>query len=438
MRLDDPSRVPRRQEFESHRAKQKRISWPVFLFLLGLVWPCVIFFGPLRMSLYRVVLLVMIIPCLGRFATGRAGRIRAADVALLLFSFWRILSLSVVNGVESSAQTSGIEFLETVGPYLLARCFIRDADDFYDMVLLMFRLVVVLLPFAIFEFVSAQNISRELFATICTTFPGETEQRLGLTRVRAVFDHPILFGVFTGSILALAHLVLGYKKSFLRRILMSGAVGATATLSLSAGPLIALIVQGFLLSWNSLLRAIKIRWKILIGLLVAVVLSIQIVANRSLPAIVSSYLTFDDQSYWFRVVIWDYGSASALNHPFFGVGLNDWERPKWMLGSIDNLWLFLAVRYGLPASFLMLLALLSIFLAVGFKKGLDDKITAYRTAFLITMTAFFLVSWTVDFWDAAYVLFLFLMGSGIWILDVETKERAALHLPPQPARYRAT
>ena len=83
--------------------------------------------------------------------------------------------------------------------------------------------------------------------------------------------------------------------------------------------------------------------------------------------------------------------------------------------------------YGLPAPFLLLLAFLSIFLAVGFKKGLDDKITAYRTAFLIAMTAFFLVGWTVHFWDAAYVLFLFLMGSGVWILDVETtRER------PQP------
>jgi hypothetical protein len=64
---------------------------------------------------------------------------------------------------------------------------------------------------------------------------------------------------------------------------------------------------------------------------------------------------------------------------------------------------------------------LSIFLAVGFKKGLDNKVTTYRTAFLITMTAFFLVGWTVLFWDAAYVLFLFLMGSGVWILDVEAK-----------------
>ena len=63
----------------------------------------------------------------------------------------------------------------------------------------------------------------------------------------------------------------------------------------------------------------------------------------------------------------------------------------------------------------------SIFLAVSFKKGLDDRLIAYRTAFLIAMTAFFLVAWTVHFWDAAYVLFLFLMGSGVWMLDVKTE-----------------
>jgi hypothetical protein len=412
----------RQQGIESHRAKRKKASWPVFLFLLGLVWPCVIVVGPLRMSLYRIVLLAMLLPCLAMFISGRGGRIRLADITLLLFSFWCVLSLSVVNGIGPSAQTSGIVFLESVGPYLLARCFIRDADDFYNMIQLLFTLVLVLLPFAIVESVTGHNISRELFAMICPTVSGESPPRLGLTRVQSVFDHPILFGVCTGSIFALVHLVLGYKKSFVRRNLMTGAVATTVVLSLSAGPLIALIAQGLLLLWNSLLQDIKARWKILVGLVVVIALSIEIVANRSLPAIVSSYLSFDDGSYWYRMMIWDVGSASVQKYPLFGSGLNDWERPNWMIATIDNFWLFLAIRYGLPASILLLLALFSVFLAVGFKKDLDDKITAYRTGFLIAMTAFFLVGWTVAFWDAAYVLFLFLMGSGLWMLDVKTSE----------------
>ena len=129
--------------------------------------------------------------------------------------------------------------------------------------------------------------------------------RLGLTRVQSVFDHPILFGVCTGSIFALVHLVLGYQKSFFQRTLRTGIVGATSILSLSAGPLIAIVAQGLLLSWNWLLRAIKIRWKILIGLLVLIVLAIELVANRSFAEIVSSYFAIRS-----RVVLVSHGDMA--------------------------------------------------------------------------------------------------------------------------------
>lgn len=425
------------EQLDSHQAERKRLSCAILLFFLSLLWPCQIFVGSLRLSPYRIVLLVMILPCLCKFAAGRVG-IRISDAAVLLFSFWRVLSLIIVNGIESSSQTLGIEWLETIGPYFLARCFIRDADDFYNMVQLMFRLVLVLLPFAIIELVSGHNILRELFAMICPTPSFSPEQRSGLTRVQSVFDHSILFGVFAASALAPVYLVLGHKTSFLRRNLMTAAVAVTASTSLSAGPLMAIVAQGLLLSWNSLLESVKARWKILIGLLTVIVALIELVANRSLPAIVSGYLTFDPASYYFRLLIWDYGSAVALNHPVFGIGLTDWERPNWMGPSIDNFWLVLAMRSGLPAPVLLHLAILSTFLSLGSKKGLDEKITAYRTAFLIAMTGIYLVGWTVHFWDTAYVAFLFLMGSGAWVLDVdaETKERAGLpRLPARSVRY---
>src|SRR5262249_39392715 len=336
--------VSRQPKIESRRTKRKKICWPVFLFLLALVVPWVIFIGPLRMSAYRIVLLMMVLPCLGMWMAGKAGRIRTADIALLLFWFWCTLSLIVIHGMELSVQPLGILFIETLGPYLLARCYIRDADDFYNIIQLLFRIVVFLLPFAIFEFVSGRNISRELPAMILPTFSDSMPARLGLTRVQSVFDHPILFGVCTGGIFGLVHFVLGYQKSFFQRTLRGGLIGATSILSFSSGPMFALFVQAFILSWNSLLRAIKARWKILIGLVVLINLLFEIFANRSLPTIVSSYLALDESTYYFRLSIWAYGSASVSNHPLFGIGLNKWERPEWMGESIDNFWLCYAVR----------------------------------------------------------------------------------------------
>jgi hypothetical protein len=418
--------VSRQRKIESGRVKRKKIPWPVFLFLSALVVPWPIFIGPLRMSLYRIVLLVMVLPCLAMWTSGKAGRIRTADIALLLFWFWSALSFIVIDGMTLSVQPIGIGFIETIGAYLLARCYIRDADDFYNMVQLLFRIVVFLLPFAVLECVTGQNILRDLFVTTLSP-PSDLSGtvRLGLSRVSSVFDHPILFGLSTGSVFALGYLVLGYQKSFFQRSVRTGIVGATAILSLSAGPLIAIVTQGFLLSWNSLLRGIKFRWIILIGVFVLLVLAIELAAKRSTLEIVVSYFLFDPVSYWFRVQIWDLGSASVLNHPVFGVGMNQWQRPEWMPPSIDNFWLIIAVQHGLPAAFLLLVALFSLFLVVGFKKGLDDKLIEYRAGFLITLSAYFLVGWTVAFWDATYVLFLFQMGSGVWMLDVETRKRAS-------------
>ena len=196
-------------------------------------------------------------------------------------------------------------------------------------------------------------------------------------------------------------------------------------LSVSSGPLTALAVQAMLLCWNGLLRTITSRWKLLIGLATSLTLAVELVANRSAMDIFVSFFLFDDGSYFYRKMIWEYGVAAALNNPLFGTDLNTWERPEWMGASIDNFWLFHAVRYGLPAAFLMPLALLSVFLAVSFKKGLDDKLDEYRTAFLITMTSFFVVAWSVHFWDTAYVLFIFLMGSGVWLLDAKPTAGAA-------------
>jgi hypothetical protein len=405
--------------------ERKGIGWPVFLFLIALIVPWVIAIGPMRLSVYRIILLVMVLPCLVMWATGKAGRIRGADVVVLLFWFWLALSLIVVDGFEVAIKPVGFEFVETVGAYFLARCYVRDADDFYSVVQILFRIVVFLMPFAMIELVTGHNLLREFFGAILPTNFNPSEQRSGLTRVQSVFDHPILFGLCSGSILALTNLVLGYQNSLFKRSFRTLIVAGTALMSLSAGPMGAIATQGFLLSWNGLLRRVRTRWKILIVIFVCLILLIEMFAQRSALTILVSFIVLDPASYWYRTLIWTYGTETVLNHPLFGVGMNDWERPSWMpTNSIDSFWLLLAVRGGLPAAFLMMLAFLWIYLAVSLKKGLEGKLAEYRTGFLISITGLFLIAWTVALWDNAYVLFLFMLGSGVWMLDVESEETA--------------
>jgi hypothetical protein len=368
--------------------------------------------------------------------SGRAGRIRLPDIALVLFCTWCTLSFVLVNGLEPSIQSIGILWIETLGPYLLARCYIRNAAAFTSAIHVLYCIVLVLSPFAIVEVITGQNILLDLFSVLWTSVPSATDIRGGLKRGQSVFDHPILFGVFTGSILALVHSVLGYDAGVGQKVSKTGVVGLTAGLSLSAGPIIAVATQCALLVWNWLFRRVRYRWWLLIGLTIFAFLSIEVAANRSALGVVTSYVVFDPESYWFRRVIWTYGVESVQTYPVWGVGNHEWPRPSWMPGSIDNFYLFLAVRHGLPAAFLMMSALFFVVMPLSLKGGLSDRLEAYRTGFLVSIVAFFLVGWTVAFWASAYVLFFFLLGSGTWMLGDKVGVRIQIVRLDQPRARR--
>jgi hypothetical protein len=395
-----------------------KLPWPVVVFLVAWVIPWDVQFGPLTMSPYRAVLIVMVLPCLWMCFSGTAGRVRIAYIALLLYCLWGALSLTVLHGVGAAAETGGILFVETMGAYLIARCYIRDADDFRNVVRLLFWIVMFFLPFAILEVVTGRNVLGELFAAILPTHHfSDKEPRWGIRRVQTVFEHPILFGVACGSILSLVHMVLGYAEAPVARWRRSLAVGLTAALSMSSGPWSALAVQAILMGWNWGLSRIQSRWKILLGAIGLVLLVIDIFAKRPLINILFSAFAFDVESAFFRILIWELGTLSVANHPWWGVGLGEWDRPFWMPPSIDMFWLYHAIIYGLPAGILMMLTFFAVVIPVSLMKNLDDKLYQYRAGFLISMAALFLMGWMVHFWTATYELYLFLLGSGVWLLD---------------------
>ena len=113
-------RAPRRQACSAERSGKKKLPWPVCLFLISLAIPWVVTVGPVSLSIPRVILLAMVLPCLAKWIGGAAGRIRAADIALLLFCLWSALGLVVVQGPTFAVEPAGILFIETMGAYLLA------------------------------------------------------------------------------------------------------------------------------------------------------------------------------------------------------------------------------------------------------------------------------------------------------------------------------
>jgi hypothetical protein len=350
---------------------------------------------------------------------GRLNGILLPDLALFFYCIWAGIALFAAHGF-AAIQSVGIFFIETMGAYLLARRFIRDAAGFSGMVFVMTMIVLVLSPFAIYEWITGSKPILWALSTIFPTVEATMMTRSGFWRVQGPFTHSIEFGLFCTSILAMTHLAWGHNRSVASRWLLTASVAGTALLSMSSAPLTCLIFQVMLMGYNWLLWDYRSRWKILWSIAVLGFLIVQFGSNLGAVKFFISHFTFDPQTGWYRLAIWDFGTASVLDHPLLGIGLADWERPRWMpSGSVDNFWLLTAMRYGIPSVVLLSGSCIWMTLAIARAKSADRTIEICRLAYLICMMTFLFVGVTVHFAHAIYAWFMFALGSGAWLLDTK-------------------
>lgn len=396
------------------RLERRAPLWPVKLFLVAIPMPFLISLGPLLLTADRVILILFLLPCFFAWVGGRAGRRILPDFAVFGVCFWMAYSTLAIDGAERAVEPSGIFLVETLGPYLIARRYVRDAESFYRVVRFLVKIVFFLFPFAVYETLTSRNLLLELANRVWISGSDVSKDpRWGLDRVSLTFDHPILFGVFCGAILSLAYYVYGYQASRLKKIGATSLVGLMSFLSLSSGPATALAAQLALIMWDNLMAGFEKRWIVLVSGIAALWTALSIAANRSVPELFIAFFAFNGSTAYNRLRIWEYGSQSVMNYPLFGIGLyTDWERPYWMTSSMDMFWLQGAVKHGLPFGLLLHMAFFSMFLAVTLSKGLNQQGKAYRTGFLISLVGIYLAGWTVHYWKSIYIFAMFLLGCG--------------------------
>ena len=415
-------------------AKGRRIFGvpvPVVLFLVAMMLPTAasVHLGGLRLSAYRMVLIVMILPMLIQLLSGRAGRIHIFDVLVFAHCAWVVLALMKWGGIAQGIESGGIYAVEFAGAYLLARVYIRSYDDFTAVARLYVMLVLGTLIFTIPEALTGVHV---LHDTISGALGGAMapyiDPRMGLERAFGPFDHPILYGVFSAAAFSLAYFVIAERRlmNFGGMAQVAGVALATF-LSASGGPYVVFIMQGFVAAWERVLGRVQGRWAALFSLFALLYIAIDLFSERTPFHVFVNNFSFSRQSAYNRILIFEFGSAEVARHPVFGIGLGDWERPAWMSDSMDNFWLVTAVRYGLPALFLLVALLLGLVWAVGQKKGLPPEWRRARHAWAFTLFGITVAAATVHLWNALFVLFLFLIGAGAWLLDAR---------PPRPGANR--
>jgi hypothetical protein len=213
-------------------------------------------------------------------------------------------------------------------------------------------------------------------------------------------------------------------------------VGIATFMSASGGPYVVLMMQAFVAAWQRLLGRVKGRWAALFTLFALTYLGIDLFSSKTPFHVFVNHFTFSTQSAYNRILIFEFGTAEVARHPFFGIGLGDWERPAWMSDSMDNFWLVVAVRYGLPALAFLLALLLGLVWCAGRRKGLPEDWRRARHAWAFTLFGITVAAATVHLWNALFVLFVFLIGSGAWLVDARPGRapQASRTLQPPSAR----
>lgn len=409
---DRPSKAP--------ATANSKLPLPAVLFVVGLVIPLFIYIGPLRLSVYRIVLLIFLFPAIIALFSGKAGKIRTPDIAIILICFWSSISYFVVHGVEPMIERVGILWVETWGSYLIARVYIRTPEAFLKMCRLLFLIALLLLPSTLIELQTGQNVVLEFFDKFGDSYTDKPkEPRFGFDRVQGPFSHPIHFGVFFGALIGLVFYVIGYQTSWIGRGMRTILITFIGSTALSSGPLAAITAQIFFISWDRILSSLKSRWKLLLILTVIAYIAIDIYSNRSPFEVFITYFAMNGGTAYNRIIIWVWGTKSIWENPIFGIGTSgDWERPFFVnSSSVDMFWIVPGMANGIPAWVLWFVLFFSIFIPVARRKIQSDRVHNYRMGYICSMLGLFAVGWTVHFWDSIYALLVFLIASGVWILN---------------------
>jgi len=402
------------------------------LLLVSMMIPVGFNLGPLALDALRLVQILIVVPLFTQLLSGKVGKINFVDLGLFAFVTWSALSI-FVNNPDLALQFAGISSVEAVSSYLVGRVCIRNRESFIALCKWVGFLVAITLPLAMLESQTGKPIILDTIRSLGfrSHYDVYHPPRAGLWRSQVVFIHPIHYGLFASTAMPLVFVGLVRVIPTIRRLALSLVIVTCAFLSLSSGAILALVMQVILIGWAFIFRKLTRRWILLILICILSYILVDLLSNRTPFRVFMSYATFSSHNAYWRSIIFDWGVMNVLGsvenevvgHPIFGRGLNDWSRPSFMFsGSMDNFWLLIAVRSGIPAFIFLTSAYLFLIVRVGLKDFESDYLLLdLRRAWVFLFVGLSFTLATVHIWSAVYSHTMLLLGAGVWFLSAEPR-----------------
>jgi len=373
------------------------------------------YFGALRMTICRILLLLIAPAILFRFARLTAGgnyRFVWSDVLVPVTGLWMFVGPTAFEGFDRALVFSGVLAVEFCIPYMATRVFLTERGQAVALVRILCIAIATIGLLAIFDELSRRFVFREFVGSLTgyhKRFDYSILMRGFLFRASSTLEHPIALGNVCLYGLLMATTMRGALRQF---ILAGSALGLT--LSVSSAPISGAVIGFGSLLYNKLMRNFRFRWGLLLASGGGVILLI-FSAHPNPWGFIFQYLVFDVQNAYYRLMQWQFLGPLVMNSPILGIGLSDeWVRGFGLAPTIDSNWLGMAMSFGIPGSVLMGLSYItacSVSMDIG-NKSLNLTMQERRLAIVLSliMGLVIYIGFTVFYWGTVYILISFLAG----------------------------
>jgi hypothetical protein len=386
------------------------LALKVVLLALFLPQELSFFVADLRMTLERLVFLILtpiLLVQLGQKMAAGKYRFVASDLLVLLAALWMFVGPSVIYDFGEALKHSGPVALEYLISYMSTRILLTAQKQSLVFANWLCVIISIVAIDALMDTVTGRYITRELFGQISgySVLRYNSDQyRFGLLRASGPLEHQILLG-FTCSI----GLLIASAVDIALRLFCIAVCALGVVIALSSAPEQSVILGFGLLAYGRLTAGMRGRWMLIFGLASATIAVVFLTVNSPFGHIID-IVTLDPSTGYYRLYIWNTLGPVILDNPYFGVSQELIEQVYG--GSVDSLWLVLALLYGIPCAVLAGLAMI----------GACSQPTSGPRALLthsesrlgmVLGIVFFLIifaAFTVHFWGSIWILIGLLIG----------------------------
>ena len=338
-------------------------------------------------------------------------KLETFDWLMIAHVAWSGLAYLVMYGPGAGLEKAGTYVVDFLSVYLLARLCLRSAHDVAMTLRVLLLLVVPITALAIPEALLGQRFVHEFAQSITGQWYNfSDETRFGMLRAASTFAHPILFGMFCAALVSAVWFV---SRSTTRRFVMLGLLGTGTFFSLSSAPLLVFVGQIGLIVLERTTRWLKKRVTLFALGFVALIIALELFTGRGAIGVLTLVM-LNPATAWYRKAQIEYSFDDILRHPLFGLGDQLYTRPDWLSASIDNHFLFLAIRSGIPA--VLFLVLTVVFIWRHLKRvdaGLEPPIfERLRLGWGLMMVGLMLGAATVTYFGSMLPLLAFYIAMG--------------------------